>query len=115
MKEVDVFNEFMEHTQHSELIFEKKKSDIISTVGLDTMFQFIYSYLEKDTMHVKMRRYDHKVSLVDSNTITKIPKKEIKQRITTVLSEDKSKILICLLYTSPSPRDATLSRMPSSA
>ena len=24
-------------------------------------------------------------------------------------------ILICLLYTSPSPRDATLSRMPSSA
>ena len=25
------------------------------------------------------------------------------------------KIRICLLYTSPSPRDATLSRMPSSA
>ena len=24
-------------------------------------------------------------------------------------------ILVCLLYTSPSPRDATLSRMPSSA
>ena len=26
-----------------------------------------------------------------------------------------SKVSICLLYTSPSPRDATLSRMPSSA
>ena len=26
-----------------------------------------------------------------------------------------AKSLICLLYTSPSPRDATLSRMPSSA
>ena len=25
------------------------------------------------------------------------------------------KIVVCLLYTSPSPRDATLSRMPSSA
>ena len=25
------------------------------------------------------------------------------------------RVLICLLYTSPSPRDATLSRMPSSA
>ena len=24
-------------------------------------------------------------------------------------------VLVCLLYTSPSPRDATLSRMPSSA
>ena len=27
----------------------------------------------------------------------------------------KDHISICLLYTSPSPRDATLSRMPSSA
>ena len=27
----------------------------------------------------------------------------------------KGKDIICLLYTSPSPRDATLSRMPSSA
>ena len=25
------------------------------------------------------------------------------------------KVIACLLYTSPSPRDATLSRMPSSA
>ena len=29
--------------------------------------------------------------------------------------DDTSQILACLLYTSPSPRDATLSRMPSSA
>ena len=28
---------------------------------------------------------------------------------------DKGNSMICLLYTSPSPRDATLSRMPSSA
>ena len=28
---------------------------------------------------------------------------------------DKDKVNACLLYTSPSPRDATLSRMPSSA
>ena len=28
---------------------------------------------------------------------------------------DGNMYLICLLYTSPSPRDATLSRMPSSA
>ena len=37
---------------------------------------------------------------------------ELKKR-----TEDMNNILnyICLLYTSPSPRDATLSRMPSSA
>ena len=30
-------------------------------------------------------------------------------------SDSVMKVLVCLLYTSPSPRDATLSRMPSSA
>ena len=29
--------------------------------------------------------------------------------------EDMEYDIVCLLYTSPSPRDATLSRMPSSA
>ena len=29
--------------------------------------------------------------------------------------EEKGRVCYCLLYTSPSPRDATLSRMPSSA
>ena len=31
-----------------------------------------------------------------------------------MVTKDDS-IIVCLLYTSPSPRDATLSRMPSSA
>ena len=30
-------------------------------------------------------------------------------------SRDFAALIVCLLYTSPSPRDATLSRMPSSA
>ena len=33
----------------------------------------------------------------------------------TLMSTPFSQSLTCLLYTSPSPRDATLSRMPSSA
>ena len=48
-----------------------------------------------------------------------------RKAVTAVLLENQEKFLreqssfeqggICLLYTSPSPRDATLSRMPSSA
>ena len=34
---------------------------------------------------------------------------------TFILSAAMDQYEICLLYTSPSPRDATLSRMPSSA
>ena len=31
------------------------------------------------------------------------------------MSNDQAKLSVCLLYTSPSPRDGLLSRMPSSA
>ena len=44
--------------------------------------------------------------------------KNIKSEITILTGEDEKRTLkadCCLLYTSPSPRDATLSRMPSSA
>ena len=40
---------------------------------------------------------------------------ETSAKVMNVLTEACKKENICLLYTSPSPRDATLSRMPSSA
>ena len=42
--------------------------------------------------------------------IIKVPSSSIVQ-----MADQEAKKTICLLYTSPSPRDATLSRMPSSA
>ena len=38
-----------------------------------------------------------------------------RRMVTAVLLENQEQALTCLLYTSPSPRDATLSRMPASA
>ena len=50
------------------------------------------------------------VKIAPDNTVTAIiPHGEMGQGIHTALSA------ICLLYTSPSPRDGLLSRMPSSA
>ena len=43
---------------------------------------------------------------------------EVLQRVAKSASEDIQEIIrhnVCLLYTSPSPRDRTRSRMPSSA
>lgn len=97
IKEIDVFNEYMEHSQHSELIFEKKKTDMISAIGLDTTFQMVYGYLDNDSLYVKMRRYDKKVSLSDSSTITTIPKKNVKRRINSVVSEDKGMLMLYTL------------------
>ena len=43
----------------------------------------------------------------------KLPVGEEYKKVRNIV--DKYKLHTCLLYTSPSPRDATLSRMPSSA
>ena len=47
----------------------------------------------------------------ENDQVKSIYPKGIHECIKEFLSKDKD----CLLYTSPSPRDATLSRMPSSA
>ena len=50
----------------------------------------------------------------NSQNILAVKPKDCRQCLPS-LKELKDKGCICLLYTSPSPRDATLSRMPSSA
>ena len=45
----------------------------------------------------------------------RIPRAVPIQLSNLALVDSKGKATSCLLYTSPSPRDATLSRMPSSA
>ena len=44
-----------------------------------------------------------------------IPVKEVVEFYIARIKKYNPKLNACLLYTSPSPRDATLSRMPSSA
>ena len=58
------------------------------------------------SIHIDKRLYEQDIaaSIVHTQMLS-------KQKI--IKNEDANKI--CLLYTSPSPRDATLSRMPSSA
>ena len=52
---------------------------------------------------------------LDSESPTSVTLKKEQGVTKTVLRKDIEQINVCLLYTSPSPRDATLSRMPSSA
>ena len=49
------------------------------------------------------------------NSLTKIAAERVGVDIDGHLSGPTALAFACLLYTSPSPRDATLSRMPSSA
>ena len=53
---------------------------------------------------------------LDSASIVKLSVGPMDNNVYIVTSRATGEqLIICLLYTSPSPRDATLSRMPSSA
>lgn len=93
-KEIDVFNSEMENTISAELELEKKRVDVFSVMGLDSVFQVLYGFFENDSMHIKYRIYDRKVQLRDSMTIAKIPKKSIRRKFATSISENKEKILL---------------------
>ena len=61
---------------------------------------------------------DYKSWLTNSSHrlhLTKVLQSMSITDITGFTNDEKKAFYICLLYTSPSPRDATLSRMPSSA
>ena len=51
------------------------------------------------------------IFIFDINILEKLPKNDA--RVSFIIKELRS--MNCLLYTSPSPRDGLLSRMPSSA
>ena len=53
--------------------------------------------------------------LVQGDKTGDIPLLEIIKQYIKKKYNKKGNVYVCLLYTSPSPRDATLSRMPSSA
>ena len=52
--------------------------------------------------------------VLDSTDMVLVPKGTTAEKVTSPVN-GHMRYNTCLLYTSPSPRDATLSRMPSSA
>ena len=76
-----------------------------------------------DSLETKNRtniaRRPTKVKILDSletKNRTNIPKRPAKVKtLDSLETKNRTNIIICLLYTSPSPRDRQKSRMPSSA
>jgi hypothetical protein len=93
-KEMDVFNEEMEHIQFAELSFEKKKIDVFNVLALDSVFQVLYGYFENDSMHFRTRIYDNNIRLLDSSTFLKVSKKQIRAKISHAVSQDKNMVLL---------------------
>ena len=76
-------------------------------------YKWALSHVDKAASRiVKLKsQRDLDISLAKGNYLSKITSNQEKMNIKI----DYQDSIYCLLYTSPSPRDATLSRMPSSA
>ena len=85
----------------------------------------LYKYLEKefrrkaDKVEIEniLKELDKKVDKILYDRELDFIRKNIQQNTTTLVEklEEVKEDMNCLLYTSPSPRDGLLSRMPSSA
>ena len=66
---------------------------------------------------MKLSIVDYKSGNISSviNSFKEVAKDKVNIEVTSDIKKIGSSDKVCLLYTSPSPRDGTKSRMPSSA
>ncbi len=92
--EMEVFNEDMSHRSTYEMVFEKRKINLLGSVSTDTSFLAFYSFRHKDSIEVRCRNYDNQCRLLDSLLVFKRKKVSGLGSYFIELSEDKSKTLI---------------------
>ena len=128
-KDMEIDLECMDtHVVNAVLTGSKTKSSLIESVSCSSQIIPDELDLGNDSTSaldwVKLQRADSNlnviIKLIESDQLfkRKLHRKdssEVKALLRVRKSLKLCKDIICLLYTSPSPRDATLSRMPSSA
>ena len=95
------------HPREGEEILDAAKRRLIEEMGIDTSLRKVHDFIYKAELDNDLteHEFDHVLyGIYNEDPI--INKDE---------ADDFKWIDICLLYTSPSPRDRSLSRMPSSA
>ena len=89
------FEKYADFVIHFPLLFIQNKDHYISGG----------KYIFKDFMKGKIQEIGNRLPT----------KTDLTTHLSTIFTENRVKKYICLLYTSPSPRDMRRSRMPSSA
>ena len=95
----------------------KKKKDTIKSLAIhekdvgstEIQIGLLTDKIIKLSEHFKKFKKDKHSTLGLTKSVNK------RKKLLTYLKKNNVESYHCLLYTSPSPRDATLSRMPSSA
>ena len=80
--------------------------------GKESQINAFLDWLQSD---VRFSGIDHKISYHKEQPFNRTKVKLKKEIVTMGVEHIDPNQIVCLLYTSPSPRDGLLSRMPSSA
>ena len=95
-------------TAQEKKLLEEYKPHIFKSAGEPSPVDFYQDYIASGSLYVEGKKVSDEVTQAILNAYRDNPKALFRYE-----GDRRSKA--CLLYTSPSPRDATLSRMPSSA
>ncbi|MFZ1751614.1 MAG: hypothetical protein WAU01_15555 [Saprospiraceae bacterium] len=90
----EIYDSDLRYKNTIEPEFEKKNIHPAGAIGMDTSFNYYYSYKEEGNIYYKAIAYDKNVSLIDSTTILVKDKKTVSNNPKFAFSKDKSKVLI---------------------
>ena len=99
----------LEKQDSGSVLFDGEPVDDMVPADRDVAMVF-----QQYSLYPTMTVYDN-LAFPLRSPLRRVPEPEIRQRVTEAAETLRITHLLCLLYTSPSPRDRTRSRMPSSA
>ena len=115
----DELNQFLDSHNYSVVISTYKSNHLISNTGKEfdfAIYDEAHETAGKQDKDAALLLLDDECKIIKRLFVTATPKNiKSKKGKDEVVSMNDVELYGCLLYTSPSPRDATLSRMPSSA
>ena len=92
---INVYDKDLKYKRNKELTFEKRRVRVHYLVPLDTTFNLVYSFKERDTIYYKINTYDHNAVMIDSLTMLKEPTTITKPKnFRYATSEDNSKTVL---------------------
>lgn len=92
--EVQAFDEKMRLSWSKELVFDKKRPEVIGVVPSKNDFTIFYSFRRKGQIYIKVHKYDPGANLIDSVTVHNYGPRFNDPKPELIFSEDRSKILI---------------------
>ena len=110
----DVAMQFIGNLYEYYLSKNEKKINIVVATSGDTGAAAIDAIKGKPNLNIFVLHPNNKISSVQRKIMTTVEDKNVFN-IAIDGNFDDCQNIVCLLYTSPSPRDRTRSRMPSSA